>query len=373
MTDVSPFIFDGPIPPDRVIGREEELDKLLAWAREGRFLGLWAPRRFGKTSLVGKAAQLAGDVGGLTFVVVDLYAVASLADLVIRMEAAYRRWATGGFRRAVASALRETRLGLSLAGAGITVAFTRPGETDPLPALHALLDLPRTIADRQGGRVVVVFDEVQDMLRLDGVEGLVRSHIQHQREVASYVFAGSAPGLLAELFGDRTRPLYGQVEPVHLGPLDDDALADAVVRWFAASGRDPGSGLEPLLALVEGHPQRAMLAAHCLWERTAAGSVAGWREWHAAADDLRARVDLEFAAMWERLPAPQQKVLRAVVAHGGPYKAEARRVLNLAPGSARDASRVLIRGGDLTQTGGGLRFVDPLLGDWVRRRFGTSD
>ena len=61
-TRPSPFIFDGPLPPEQVIGRNEEADTLRDWARRGRFMALVAPRRFGKTSLIGKV-QADAEVG----------------------------------------------------------------------------------------------------------------------------------------------------------------------------------------------------------------------------------------------------------------------------------------------------------------------
>ena len=53
--------------------------------------------------------------------------------------------------------------------------------------------------------------------------------------------------------------------------------------------RDAGTALQPTVEFTRGHPQRAMLLAHCLWRRTAAaggaagriGSNAPWPNWRA--------------------------------------------------------------------------------------------
>jgi hypothetical protein len=37
---VSPFIFDGPLPPEEVLGREDEVTELLDLGRAGRFVHL---------------------------------------------------------------------------------------------------------------------------------------------------------------------------------------------------------------------------------------------------------------------------------------------------------------------------------------------
>ena len=73
--------------------------------------------------------------------------------------------------------------------------------------------------------------------------------------------------------------------PVTRGPLPADALADFIVARFEDGRRDPGEAIGPLLDTAEGHPQRAMLLAHHLYEHTPARAVADVETW---ADALRA-------------------------------------------------------------------------------------
>ena len=77
-----------------------------------------------------------------------------------------------------------------------------------------------------------------------GLDGLIRSHIQHQGEVASYVFAGSEPGLMKQLFESKERPLYGSAVPMRLARLADVDIAAVCGRAIspAVGGR---RGAEP--------------------------------------------------------------------------------------------------------------------------------
>jgi hypothetical protein len=84
----SPFEFDGPVSPDQMIGRQHEADTIRAWARKGRFMALVAPRRYGKTSLIRKVAVEA-EHDEMAVIAADLFEVASLADLVLRLERAW--------------------------------------------------------------------------------------------------------------------------------------------------------------------------------------------------------------------------------------------------------------------------------------------
>ena len=135
-----------------------------------------------------------------------------------------------------------------------------------LPALHEALDLPLRVFEKTGKRAVVIFDEFQEVLAAEEkIDGLLRSKIQHHADAATYVFAGSHPGLMAELFGSKERPLYGQARPMTLEPLARRAARRHTSTRFAGSGKDVGGALDPILDLVRGHPQRAMLLAHHVW------------------------------------------------------------------------------------------------------------
>lgn len=368
----SPFIYDGPIPPDRLIGREREARTLRDWADAGRFVALTAPRRYGKTSLIGKVARDAEAHDGMAVVVADLYDVASTADLVIRLERAWSVHTPARLRDTVSRALAGAEVGLSLGGAGFTVALAERPQTDPLPALHTLLDLPNRLRATPQQRVLVVLDEFQSLGRVPGAEALLRSYAQHQREAASYLFAGSEPSMFAAAFGDRSRPFYGQAETFRLGRLPGNELADSVSDSFQRSDRHPGDVLAQLVTVSEGHPQRAMLLAHLLWSRTAPGGVADRTAWDAALDDALRRVDAEARAVMAGLSGGERKTLRAVAEYGSPMNVRALRTLDLAKTTARDAAATMLGTGLLERDDEGRwRLVDPLLTRWIVKEMPT--
>src|SRR5215510_8457124 len=51
ITDVNPFVYSHPLEPEDVIDRDDEARELLTHAVGGHFVRLFAPRKFGKTSL----------------------------------------------------------------------------------------------------------------------------------------------------------------------------------------------------------------------------------------------------------------------------------------------------------------------------------
>src|SRR5579884_579602 len=260
--DVNPFVYSRPVDPEDVLDRDAETHELLKNAVGGHYVRLYAPRRYGKTSLLKRALRDGEREEGLIPILVDLYRVNSLADVTIRFERAYARYLKGPVRRKIEELLQLTGLGLSLGAYGISARIQfDPKGADSLAALHALLDLPTKLEQSGGYRAYVALDEFQDVDKVPDLDGLIRSHIQHQGEVASYVFAGSEPGLMKQLFENRERPLYAQAVPMRLGRLEDADVATHVAGRFAATGRGVGEALKPLLETAQGHPQRTILLA----------------------------------------------------------------------------------------------------------------
>src|SRR5437763_8154058 len=257
ITDTNPFVYSHPLAPDDIIDRDDETRRLLAAAVGGHYVRLYAPRKYGKTSLLRRVLRDGERQESLIPVLVDLYGVLSPADVAIRFERAYARQLKGRARARIEEFLQSTGLGLSLGALGVSARFQVAPATDPLPALHALLDLPLRLEEGGAFRALIVLDEFQDITRVTGMDAVIRSHIQFQGEVASFVFAGSEPGLMRELFEHRERPLYGQAVPMRLDRLADADIAAYVGERFRESGRGAGETLNPLTAAARGHPQRA--------------------------------------------------------------------------------------------------------------------
>ncbi|MGH3050933.1 MAG: hypothetical protein ACRDLK_12325, partial [Gaiellaceae bacterium] len=343
LTDVNPFVYSHPIAPDEIIDRDDETRTLLTHALGGHYVRLYAPRKYGKTSLLRRVLRDADRNEGMIPIMVDLYGVLSIADVAIRFERAYARQLKGKLRARIEEFLQSTGLGLSLGALGVSAKLQLDPRTDPLPALHALLDLPLRLEADGGFRALIVLDEFQDITKVREMDAVLRSHIQLQGEVASFVFAGSEPGLMRELFERRERPLYGQAVPLRLERLADADIAAYVAERFREAGRSVGEALNPLLTAAQGHPQRAMLLAHRVWDEVApetAGTLAGWARAHEAA---LSELGPEFDGHWRRRSTTEQKALRAVIAGGGsPFQQVVLDQLSLKKSTARAALNGLL-------------------------------
>jgi uncharacterized protein len=366
----NPFRYSGPLRQRAdIIDRAGELDDLLALVEGGHSIRLIGPRRYGKTTLLRQLLTDA-EMQGFACALVDLEDVLSIGELVVRIERAYAASLKGRLRSAVESLFNAWNVGLSLSAGGFTARLSAQPTIDTETVLLRLLDLPRELHERSGRRTLVIFDEVQDILAIRGADGKLRSVIQHHEGAASYAFAGSAPGLMDQLFADPKRPLLEQAVSEELGPLPLDQVADYIASRFRASDRDAGTALGPTVEFTRGHPQRTMLQAHFLWRRTPAGGAAT-EETHATAqEDALRHAQSHLRAIFKALTPNEKRVMLAIAnLRTSPRESATAAAVGLNPNSAARTMEMLRDSADLIQTEvAGTVITDPLFELWLRRR-----
>jgi hypothetical protein len=365
--ELNPFVFNRPLPPEHLIDRDEEAEHLLHLAEGGHASRLSAPRRYGKTSLlrrVGRDAELAG----LNYVEVDFYGALSANDVVGRMEEAYGRLRTP-LRRTALAAIDALRPKLSIGAGPLRVEAQALPRERANKVLSGLLDLPLTLFERNGTRTLIAFDEFQELLSIGaGIDGLFRSHIQRHGDAASYIFAGSQPGLMHQLFGLHERPFFGQARVFRLDPLSDSDLIEYVGTRFEETGREAMPGLLALLDMARGHPQRAMLLAHHLWERTPRGGEATPEIWAEVRHLVFEEHSEALEAAWDAMGSNEQAVMAALsLGAESLFNQRTLRRFNLSKGAAQHARDKLAQMGHLHQINGQWQVVDPLLAEWIVR------
>jgi len=297
-------------------------------------------------------------------VYVNLYGLLSVREAADRIEDAYRKSLHGAVRNLAVGIIRTFQPSAKLPKTGISIEPSIEPEIGR--RLTWLLDIPVKIMEKTGIPTLVVFDEFQDiLLTKPPLDGLIRSRLEQHEKEASYIFAGSHPAMMRRLFGDRTRPFYGQARSVRLDPLPEDALADYIGVRFSRSGREIGEILDPLLATARGHPQRAMLLAHFLWEETAPEGKSDEAGWQKALRAVYLELRDELNSTWDGLGDSERRMLAAIAAGPGSMRKGVLDELGLARSTARDARDRLIDEGYVWGDEESLELVDPLLSRWV--------
>lgn len=355
----SPFPFHGPLAPADVTGRDEVIADLVERVTARRPTVLIAPRRFGKTTVLGAvAARLAETT---TVIQVDLYALRSWSDFAGRLSDALVA-VPAGRRHLIDRLAASIELNLGV----VKAAVARPDRPEADLTVDRLLDV--VVRHAVASETLVIFDEFSSIANVDGAAGLLRTKLQHHFQQVGLLFAGSEPSTMRLLFTDAEQPFFAQADLVDLPPLSLAHVHDMIESAFDTGNRTAPAGLAAQIhAFTNGHPQRTMQLADAAWHAMRDG-VEDQAVFVEALERCRAATSAGFETRFIDFNSAEQAVLR-LLAHGhGLYGRDAE-LLNLSSSSAAGAMARLVRNGAVDAPPADPRIIDPLLADWVSRRF----
>lgn len=353
----SPFSFHGPLAPAEVIGRDDVVADVIQRVTERRPTVLIAPRRFGKTSVLGRVGADLADT--TTVISVDLYELRSWADFAARLD------------DALDDVLGEARTRLDRIATSLEISlgvvkarFARPDRPPADLTADRLIDL--IVAHGITSPTVLIFDEFSSITRVEGAAGMLRTKLQHHFSTIGLLFAGSEPSTMRMLFADSDQPFYAQADLLDLPGLSR-ALVDHLIN-IGFGGEPPPALAAKLFDFAGGHPQRTMQLADAAWRLTdARASSTGL--WSDAIEEIRFSTADGFELRFSYLSTAEQAVMR-LAAGDGVLHGRGAELLSLSASSADNAKRLLIDRGQIEKTlGAKVRVIDPLFGDWIRRRF----
>jgi hypothetical protein len=379
--DRNPFNFGDLALDAGFADRRQELAELITDIRNGQNVVVFAPRRYGKSSLVWRAAQNLVASREVLVAQVDLMLTATKEQLAAALaKAIYDEIATPLFR--VRERVAQVASGLRIAPVvtvdpqtgDLSFSFRAAHERADIDAtLETLFELPAKLAAARGKRVAIVFDEFQEILSLDSrLPSMMRSIFQTQPDVA-HVYLGSKRSLMRRLFNDKNEPFWRSAKQVELGLIPATEFAPFLVERFEGTNRRLPSGIaDGLLAWTDGHPYATQELAYALWDETARGRSANEEALARALDAVLRSENAHFALVWERASQVQRLVLQALALEPTTSltAAEYRNRHGL-PGTSSVARAVeaLVEDEVLRQQAPGSYLIaEPFLAEWLRRR-----
>jgi AAA+ ATPase superfamily predicted ATPase len=344
----------------------------------GQNILLYSPRRYGKSSLMMMVLKQLQEKDVLT-AFIDMYGCISLSDLVDKLVEKTVIAAYGKMDRIVGflkSALSGLRAEVTIEPDGsIRISYRKEiasvGESHVLPEL---LDAPEKLAKAKNKRLVVVFDEFQEIENLDGtkLENLMRTHFQHHENV-TYVFMGSKRHLIEHMFGDSNRPFYRFAKPFPLGKIPIEEFKSFIIEKFKHTEvAIDDSIVASILAFTDGHPYFTQQLCHEIWNAAAGEeSVQEQDVEDATATILKIHNDL-FITKWDSLTTPQKKLLVALSKEDGVsavFSMDFIKKYELSsPSHVARAIEPLLRDGTIEKADGTYVMTDIFFREWVENR-----
>jgi uncharacterized protein len=373
----NPFQYGGIVEGAAFCNRKKELADLAAAIESSEKLFLYSERRLGKTSLVHTALRgLPGRSYAAAYV--DLWPTDGEASFVAVTARAIAESmsSTAGQLLDIAKQL-FARLAPSVTTDSegkprVTFGFSMSGQ--PGPEIEEVLAAPARIAERGKRKVVIVFDEVQQVLEYesDMVERRLRSVIQKHRDV-SHIFLGSRKHLIQKMFLDRSRPLYRAAGHYPLGPIETRHWIPFIGRKFREGEKTIGDdAIQAVCELTEGHPFYTQHLCHALWEICEPGAPVTERLIEDAIGVLLDRESYAYTALWDSLAPNQRRLLRGLAAEPAgvkPFAAAFIRRYELGSGSnAQRAAEGLLNRDLIDRDNGSFLITDRFFRIWIAQR-----
>ena len=334
---------------------------------------LYAPRRYGKTSLVKNVIDKWSE-DGFTCLYFDMMKMDSVERFCEKYAAAVYAAEKGVDRvvRTFGELLSRLRPKFTVGEDGspsieLDVASRKFTPSD----LEDILNLPEKVA--KGKRTfVVVFDEFQEIAGLSQslpMEGVFRGCIQHHESVR-YVFLGSKTHLLKRMFSEHSRPFYNSARIMHLEkPPEDESRKFVTDRFSSAGVRIGAEEVDKVLSLSQNIPYFIQALSSEVFESVIARGGRSVRpdDILAAADSLTEMKREQYETVVGELSSAQRSLLSALAASPTNRFDEAyRRKYGIGPSSTvHGALEKLVDKGHVEKTAHGYFVGDPFFARYL--------
>ena len=374
----NPFRYGDLALDDAFTDRAEEVRELTSDIRNGQNVVVFAPRRYGKSSLLWRVARELVRGHDVLLAQVDLMKAPTKERFAEKLAASIYEDVASTLDRVRDRALGVFR-GLRVAptitlDAEGSVGFSFQATPEPADldaTIEHLLELPAQLAGERNRRVAIVFDEFQEIVRIDpNLLPLMRSVFQEQPEVA-HVYLGSRRHMMQQIFNDENEPFWRSAKQMELGVIPPKLFARFIRDRFKRTNRtiEP-EVLDTLLAITQSHPYGTQELSYALWEVTPAEGTATRAELEEALRRVLRSENAHFSRIWERASRAQRVTLEALARDPGrpALSAAYRRSHNLpATSTVQGALEALVEDELAERTGAGYRIAEPFLAEWIVR------
>lgn len=372
----TPFVFGKIATEKNFTDREKETAHLVS--NFGSLINtiIISPRRWGKSSLVHKAATLAREQNkDLRVCTLDLFNVRNeehfytlLAQTVIKATSSRWEEEVENTKKFFSRIIPRLVIGSDPSNE-VSLDFDwKEVQRNP----DEILDLAENIAADKGLRIVICIDEFQNIAEFDNPDYFqkrLRSHWQKHQHVA-YCLYGSKRHMMLDVFTDSSRPFYKFGDLIFLNKIETPHLIDFIRERFSDTGKEiDDETCRLLIQLADNHPYYVQQLAQLSWLRTMKKCTKDIVE--EAHHSLVEQLSLLFVTITETLTTQQLNYLKALTA--GEKAISSTEVMYRyrisSPTAVARSRKTLIEKDILDNTAGAISFQDPIYAYWLKHTY----
>jgi len=313
----NPFKYGGIVSGADFCNRKIELEDITRAMHNSENLFLYSERRFGKTSLIKQALKKL-PLNKFRWAYIDLWPTDSDVSFATAFAKAISESMSSSTEKLIEFAKKffgHLSPSISIDEEGkpkITFGFS--GDYQTGLDIEEILEVPPKISERRKCKIIIVFDEFQQILEYDSdyIERRLRSSIQNHKNV-SYIFLGSRKHLIQKMFLNKTHPLYRIGGHYPLKPINEKNWLPFIQKKFLEYNKNISNELIfSICHLTEGHPFYTQHLCHSLWELCEENTSITSQDINLAVNILLNRENYAYTALWESIGKNQKRFLKGL-------------------------------------------------------------
>lgn len=369
---MNPFRFGEAVVGECFADRENEIKDILEYIKAGQNLFIYSYRRLGKTSLIKAVIELLKKNKEVISIYVDIEKVTSPAQFIevysSAISSALIRWKerlekiANFFKRIVPSFELDEKGSWK-----VSFDFSKTKQNIE-KSLEEVFELPQKIATNYKKRVVVIFDEFQEIEGLNGesFEKKIRSFIQHHNQ-ACYIFMGSKTHIITDMFNNPRRAFYKSAAVYPINVIEAEKMIDFVYKRFRDTGKAISRELAgEIVSISKNIPYNVQLLSFNVWMLA---EKAVEREIVDKAMEFILRTQNElFFNMYDSATLHQRSALFALSQTKEIFSQDSILRYNLGTSSSVQSSvKSLVKNGIVHKDNGEYYIADPFFKIWIER------
>lgn len=372
----TPFVFGRIATANNFTDRKTETTQLVSQFRSLINTIIISPRRWGKSSLVQRASEMAlSQDPNLRICHLDLFNVRTEEEFYTQLASSVLKSTSSKWDEIV----KNARTLFSQLVPKITIGATPESEVsidfdweEIRKSPDEILDLSEKIAIEKNLKIVVCIDEFQNISEFtnpDSFQKKLRTHWQRHQHVA-YCLFGSKRHMMLEVFTQSSKPFFKFGNLMFLDKISAGCLCDFFKKRFAETGKQITEEASNLICeLIDCHPYYAQQLAQLSWLRTT--NICDESVVKESFMSLVGQLSLLFINMTESLKNQQLNYLKALLANEKSITSTSTmKKYGISSATAISRSKeALIKADILDNIGASVSFQDPVYRYWLKHEY----
>jgi len=366
---MNPFRFGNVVTGEYFTNREKEIKEIVSEINAGQHIVLMSPRRYGKTSLVNEAMK----ASRIPWIRINMELIADeidLANYYVRYALSLSKFEK--IKHYLKGLKIQPYIQIQPTTNEISVSFNTEQRNISTLLLDSL-QLPETIAKNIKKKIVIVFDEFQEIRRISPIlERKMRGIFQYHQNI-TYIFIGSQESMIREIFQNKKNPFYKFGRHISLHKIAEPKFSNFIIKRFSSQKIDASEIVKDILKFTDCHPFYTQQLCHEIYilsaKKTLKKDII-----NNAVDQIITEHHADYSRWWNSLTNTERKVIIGITS--GNYNPTSQEFIKKygiksASTSGSVVSKLITLGTLVKNNGEKIKIEDPFWKEWIlkNRRF----